>query len=164
MNRAAFALRHELIPGDVGAIVQQHGAVYAREHKFDLRFEAYVAGPLADLVIDPNPRSRVWIAETNYKFAGCAAVVERTDTEALFRWFLVLPEYRGKGLGQWLLDEALAYARDQKYETVSLWTVDLLRDAARLYVEAGFRLAEEKPGAPWGVQLTEQKYVLNLLG
>jgi GNAT superfamily N-acetyltransferase len=74
----------------------------------------------------------------------------------------VVPEHRGHGLGKWLLDEALAFAREAGYRRVTLWTVDLLRTAARLYADAGFRLAETRPGAPWGVPLTEQRYDLDL--
>ncbi len=157
-----FTVRTDLRPGDIGAIVRLHGVVYAHEYGFDHTFEAYVAGPLSELVRRPSPRQRIWIAEQGDRLAGCIAIVEQSPETAQLRWFLVDPQCRGEGLGRRLLDEAIAFCRSCGYRSVMLWTVSALTAAARLYRAAGFRKVEENPGAPWGVPVVEERYDLDL--
>jgi GNAT superfamily N-acetyltransferase len=157
-----YTLRTELRPGDIGTVVYRHGTVYARERGFDPTFEAYVAGPLAEFVRRASPRERLWIAERRGQFAGCVAIVEAAADTAQLRWYLVVPEARGTGLGGRLLTEAVAFCRSQGYASVILWTESALAAAARLYERAGFRKSEAKPGRMWGVDLVEEKYELQL--
>lgn len=155
-------LRTTLQPGDLGTIVHLHGTIYAREYVFDPTFEAYVAGPLAEFVLKGSARERLWIAEREGRMVGCVAIVESTPTEAQLRWFLVDPSARGLGLGTRLLREAVAFSREQRYESVILWTVSALTAAAHLYRVAGFRKTAEVPGRRWGVDVSEEKYELRL--
>lgn len=157
-------LRNNIGPGDLGEIVRLHGVSYAREYGFDETFEAYVAGPIAEFVLRRADRERIWIAEQGDQIAGCIAIVAASPTEAQLRWFLVDSVARGRGLGRRLLHEALDYCRSCAYESVFLWTVDLLKSAARLYREHGFERVEQRPGRCWGVELIEERYVLNLAG
>jgi GNAT superfamily N-acetyltransferase len=151
-----------LRPGDLGWVVHRHGALYAREYGFDPTFEAYVAGPLADFALRGSPRDRIWIAEIQGRFAGCVAIVAAEPRAAQLRWFLVEPEARGAGLGRRLLLEALGFCRACGYASVTLWTVGALVAAAHLYRAAGFVKVEERPGRRWGVDVTEEKYELDL--
>ena len=86
------------------------------------------------------------------------AIVAASDDVAQLRWFLVGPEARGQGLGTSLLHDAVVFCREAGYASVVLWTVSALRAAARLYVAAGFRKCEEKPGRRWGIDVIEEKY------
>lgn len=154
-------IRDELKPGDLGAIVHFHGSLYAKEYGFDETFEAYVAGPMAEFVLARRDRDRLWIAESGDRLLGCVAIVGTSETEAQLRWFLVDPAARGGGLGTVLLEQAIGFARERGYRTVFLWTVTALVAAAHLYDKFGFRKVEEKPGK-WGVEVVEEKYVLDL--
>ena len=158
---AGVTIRHDLRPGDLGAIVQLHGTVYAREHGFDATFEAYVAEPLAVLVRTQSPRDRLWIAERDHRMIGCIAIVGVSDKEAQLRWFLVDPSARGLGLGKYLIGNAVAYCRECGYESIFLWTVRSLETAAHLYRSVGFQAIEANPEKRWGVDVIEEKYVLN---
>lgn len=152
------AVRTDLRPGDIGAIVRFHGLTYSREYGFDHTFEAYVARPLAEFACSSSNRERIWIAERGGQLVGCIAIVAASQAVAQLRWFLVDPSARGLGLGRRLINEAIAFCRDCKYQSVILWTVSALTTATHLYQSAGFRKVEEKPGRLWGVDLVEEKY------
>jgi GNAT superfamily N-acetyltransferase len=158
----AIVVRTTVRPGDVDAIARLHGSIYAREFGFDPTFESYVAAPLAAFAKRCAPRERIWIAEHENRIVGSVAIVAGAEDVAQLRWFLVDPESRGDGLGTALLHEAVAFCGDAGYASVVLWTVSALKAAARLYVAAGFRRSEEKPGRRWGVDVVEEKYVMAL--
>jgi GNAT superfamily N-acetyltransferase len=158
-----IAVRTTLRPGDLGAIVHLHGVVYARERGFDVSFEAYVAGPLAEFVRSAAERERLWIAERGGRLVGCVAVVAASARTAQLRWFLVDPSARGAGLGKRLLGEAIAFSKACGYQEIILWTESGLTAAAHLYRAAGFHKIEDKPGRMWGVDLVEELYRMVLV-
>jgi GNAT superfamily N-acetyltransferase len=164
VSPAPVLVRTDLQPGDLGAVVQLHGVLYAREYGFDPTFEAYVAGPLAEFVRRGSPRERLWLAERDGRLVGCVAIVAASPEIAQLRWFLVDPSARGAGLGRRLLGEAVAFSRESGYNHVLLWTVSALAAAAHLYRALGFRRTEEKPGRLWGMDVVEEKYELPLTG
>ena len=161
-SQADVVVRHTLRPGDVGAVVSLHGLVYAREQGFDATFEAYVASPLAAFVLRGSPRERLWLAERDGARVGCIAIVAERERVAQLRWFLVVPEARGAGLGGRLMAEAIAFSREAEYERVILWTVSALHAAAHVYRSSGFRRVEAVPTYRWGVDVVEEKYELEL--
>src|SRR6266511_292008 len=58
-------------PGDLGWVVQRHGALYAREYGFDERFEALVAKVVAEFVDRRDDlRQAAWIAELDGERVG----------------------------------------------------------------------------------------------
>jgi GNAT superfamily N-acetyltransferase len=155
-----FRIRHGLEPGDLGMVVHLHGLLYAREYGLDTTFEPYVAKPLADFVLGGS--GRLWIAEDETRMVGSIALVEAGGGEGQLRWFLVVPEARGTGLGRRLLEEALAYARQRGLSRVFLWSFADLTDALRLYERAGFRTTQTRTGVIWGAQRTEVRMDLAL--
>lgn len=80
--------------GDIGWVIQQHGLLYAKEHGWDARFEAFVARIAADFIDTYDPaRERCWIAECDGEPLGCVFLVkhrELADTAQL-RMLLVTP-------------------------------------------------------------------------
>jgi ribosomal protein S18 acetylase RimI-like enzyme len=161
-DRNHLTIRSDLRPGDIGAIVWMHGAIYAREYGFDHTFEAYVAGPLAEFALRCSPRERLWIAERRESVVGCVAVVTASTTTAQLRWFLVDPGARGLGLGRRLLKEAISFSEESGYSEIILWTVSALTAAAHLYRSAGFRKVRELPVRRWGVEVEEEEYSLEI--
>src|SRR4029453_763781 len=153
-------IRHQLAPGDLGMVVHLHGVLYAREHGLATTFEPYVAKPLADFVLGGS--GRLWIAEGGGRTGGSIARGDAGGAVGQLRWFLVVPEARGTGLGKRLLDEALAYARQRGLRHIYLWSFATLTDALRLYERAGFRTTQTKTGFVWGAERTEVRMDLEL--
>jgi DNA-binding MarR family transcriptional regulator/GNAT superfamily N-acetyltransferase len=161
-SRRAVVLR-EPGPGELGWIVERHGALYQREYGFDTRFEALVARVVADFAESRDPRrDRAWIADVDGEPAGCVLCVRRDDEVAQLRLLLVEPSARGLGLGTRLVEEVLRFARDAGYARVTLWTQDVLRDAHRIYDRAGFELLDAEPHADFGPRVVGQTWTRTL--
>jgi ribosomal protein S18 acetylase RimI-like enzyme len=134
--------------------------VFAAECGWNTSFKAFIAGPLMVFARRQKPRERIWIAEANGSLAGCVGIVEATPDEAQLRWLLVAPDARRNGLGSRLLTNAVAFAREQRYARVSLWTEGSLKAAARLYERVGFEKIEAKAVWKWGSTVVEEKHLL----
>jgi DNA-binding MarR family transcriptional regulator/GNAT superfamily N-acetyltransferase len=159
---AAFVLRPP-VPGDLGWVVQRHGALYAAEYGWDASFEALVARIVADYA-DRGDRRReaAWIAELGGEPAGCVFCMRKTDTTAQLRLLLVEPRARGLGMGGRLVAECVSFARRAGYREMVLWTNDVLHAARRIYQRAGFRLAGSEPHHSFGHDLVGQDWRLPL--
>jgi DNA-binding MarR family transcriptional regulator/GNAT superfamily N-acetyltransferase len=150
-------------PGDLGWIVQRHGAVYAAEHGWDVGFEALVARILADFADDHDPaREAAWIAEVDGAPAGCVLCVAQDAATARLRLLFVDPAARGRGIGGRLVEECVRFARRAGYAELVLWTNDVLHGARRLYERAGFTLQEQKAHRSFGHDLVGQDWSLRL--
>ena len=158
-------VRRALRPGDLGAIVAQHGRLYAREHEVDASFEAHVANSVARAALPGFPRAHegIWIVEHAGEHAGGIALTDEGAGEATLRWFLLDPALRGYGLGRRLVGELLSEARAAGYASIALETFSELAAAARIYRSYGFEITWEETKPRWGrAEITYQRYALSL--
>jgi len=157
------AILREPRPGDMGWVVQSHGAQYASEYGFDSSFEALVAEIAAQFLksFDAS-RERCWIAEIDGAQVGSVFLVRHDDDVAKLRLLLVEPAGRGQGLGKRLVGECIAFARACGYREITLWTQSILTSARRIYQDAGFVLVAAEPHRSFGQNLIGETWEMKL--
>lgn len=103
---------------------------------------------LTEFIID-NEGGNLWIAEVDGEIAGSIAVTKSSDGVAQLRWFILDNQYQGLGIGKKLMETALNFCKEQGYQQVFLWTVNILGAARHLYRKYGFERTEEKSNDEW---------------
>jgi GNAT superfamily N-acetyltransferase len=152
-------------PGDLGQLIYIHGLQNFADYGFNHVHEAYCAQIAVDFILcSAKGRSRVWLAKKEGKVVGSIFIIERPDNQAQLRLLFVDRAVRGLGLGRWLTEESIRYARAEGFNVVYLWTVEGLDRAISLYESIGFTRVEEKSVEAWGISGVEIRYDLNLRG
>jgi DNA-binding MarR family transcriptional regulator/GNAT superfamily N-acetyltransferase len=151
-------------PGDLGWVVERHGARYAAEYGWDATFEALVARVVADFAERRDTqREACWIAELDGDRVGCVfCTAADADDTAQLRLLLVDPSARGAGVGTRLVDECLRFAGRSGYRRIMLWTNDGLVAARRIYERAGFRCDRREPHHSFGHDLVGEYWSRDL--
>jgi DNA-binding MarR family transcriptional regulator/GNAT superfamily N-acetyltransferase len=150
-------------PGDMGWVIQAHGAIYDEEYGWGVRFEALVAEIAAKFIQNLDPkRERCWIAELEGEPVGSVFVVKQSAAVAKLRLLILEPHARGQGLGKRLVEECIAFARRAGYKKLVLWTQSNLLAARGIYAAAGFTKVQSQPHREFGIPLVGEYWELAL--
>ena len=161
--RAQTVLLRDPQPGDFGWVVEQHGALYAREYGWNVDFEGLVAGIVAQYVRRFQPAwERAWIAERDGERVGSVFLVRKSEGVAQLRLLILTPAARGLGLGARLTDACLDFARRKGYGKLVLWTHANLEAARAIYARRGFRLVGSEAYRAFGEDLVSEHWELDL--
>jgi ribosomal protein S18 acetylase RimI-like enzyme len=149
------------IPGLIGRVAELHATYYALHWNFGRFFEAKVASELASFITRyDESRDRIWSLGENGVIEGSITIDGTPERGSLahLRWFIVSDRLRGKGAGNYLMAQAMAFCRNAGYDRAYLSTFQGLAPARHLYEKFGFKLVEEHPGNQWGKLVTEQRF------
>ena len=149
--------------GDIGWIAHRQGLLYAGEYGRDQTFEALVAEIAARFVREFDPEAeRCWIAEQAGRTVGAVFLVRKSARVAQLRLLYVEPAARGQGLGRRLTNACIRFARAKGYQTLTLWTNEILVAARHIYQAVGFVLVKQERHRSFGKSLVGQHWNLRL--
>lgn len=150
-------------PGVIGQITTLH-AVYYKEHwGLDQSFEAQVSRELSDFITHfDKKKDKLWSAVSGDELAGSIVITGDRDhpDDARLRWYIVDPEYQGRGIGKALITKAIDFSRESGYKRIYLWTFRGLDQAQSIYEQNGFSIADERDVEQWGDIIREQRFEL----
>ncbi|NQT92697.1 MAG: GNAT family N-acetyltransferase [Lentisphaerae bacterium] len=114
--------------------------------------EAYQYNDLHDPLQHYGGEREVFlVAEKDDEIVGTVAIKEDGPDTALLRRIFVKKEFRGKGYGDSLLNEAIDFCLAHKYRRVAFRGTDRMQTALRLCLKKGF--AEDDVAELGGVSL-----------
>ena len=85
------------------------------------------------------PAGRLYLAYWNGQLAGCIGLRKLDEERGELKRLYVRPDFRGRQIGEQMIRQILADAREVGYRHVLLDTLPFLHSAIRLYRKIGFR-------------------------
>lgn len=145
-------------PGLLGEIVRWHGRYYVQGRGWSPVFEALCAEQLGEIARHFGSGSTAFSAWDDEEFLAALVMDARPAARpgARLRFLIASDAARGRGLGNGLLQRALAWADARAEPAVWLTTVAGLAASSHLYRKYGFVLLEEGLDHTWGDEHREQ--------
>lgn len=104
--------------------------------------------PKADAIRPRFDEGPIWIAVENGKMVGTVSGLPELE-RFYIRSMAVMPMAQGKGVGQRLLEALEAYAQENGFNRLYLYTTFVLPGAKRLYEKNGFTVVRETQPEEW---------------
>ena len=148
-------ITRDYVPGTISRVAELH-SVYYHTH-----WKAKVATELSDFLKRYDAtRDCFWTVSAHGRIEGFIAIdgIHAESEGAHLRWFILSDTLQGQGVGNQLIDTAIAFCKHRGYHRIYLWTFEGLHAARHLYEKAGFRRVEEHRGIQWGTEVNEQRF------
>ncbi|OGM23497.1 hypothetical protein A2961_00465 [Candidatus Woesebacteria bacterium RIFCSPLOWO2_01_FULL_39_21] len=88
-------------------------------------------------------KSKFFVMENRNKIIGSVGIEDKGRGQAELRKFFLYKIYRGKGLGEKLIDHALSYSRRNRFRSIHILTDSKLVVAISLYQKKGFEIIKK---------------------
>jgi DNA-binding MarR family transcriptional regulator/GNAT superfamily N-acetyltransferase len=158
----AFSLR-TFRPGDMGKIASRQSLLYRETYGWGPGIEVNVGEVAAAFLRNFKAgREQCWVAEVGNVMAGSIFLTDEGNGLSRLRLLYVEPLARGRGIGNALVSECIAFARTVGYDTMTLWTHTILESARRIYAAHGFRLVNTETHAMFGSPVQGETWQLDL--
>lgn len=95
------------------------------------------------------PEGRLYLADIEGKPVGCVALRKLNETQCELKRLYVRPAFRGKQVGEQLMDRIIQDAKEIGYTEILLDTLPFLKSAIRLYQRKGFYEIPCYNDSPW---------------
>lgn len=149
--------------GDMGLITARQSILYHEGYGWGRGMEALIGEITAAFLRDfKSGREQCWIAEREGRMLGSVFLVEEDAETARLRLLYVEPEARGIGVGQALVKQCTAFAREAGYRRIVLWTHAVLESARRIYAGEGYRIVETHTHDDFGKPELSESWLLEL--
>jgi GNAT superfamily N-acetyltransferase len=152
-------------PGVIGRVSDLHAKYYSAHWNFGHFFEVKVASELSSFIANYDAsKDRIWSLSADDSIEGSITIDGSSEKEniAHLRWFIISDRLRGKGAGNYLVEQAVSFCREARFKKAYLWTFEGLAPARHLYEKFGFKLVEEHAGRQWGATVNEQRFELEI--
>jgi GNAT superfamily N-acetyltransferase len=151
------------IQKDLQYVIEAHIRIYRDEYNYDDSFAVFISDAVQTFAHTGDfTREMLWIVELDHRPYGSIGLTRVNDSTAQLRWFLLEPEARGEGWGRRLIEHVIAYAIQQGYRSILLWTNQSLLGARKLYESYGFEVKEIRTELLSGQELKEERWELDL--
>ena len=147
--------------GLIGRVAQLHGEYYDKHWNFTQYFEGKVACEMASFMNSYDETKDITISVYSNSILQGSITIQSDSCnpkEAQLRWFIVSEESQGKGIGNFLMQEAMKFCEQCHYSYIYLWTFQGLESAKKLYEKYGFTIKESQEGNQWGTRVHEVCY------
>lgn len=99
------------------------------------------------------PGGRLYLALYGEKAAGCIGLKRIDDQRCEMKRLYVRPQFRGKKIGEQLVQQIIADAKKIGYSHMLLDTLPFLKSAIHIYEKLGFYIAERYNDSPMSTSI-----------
>jgi DNA-binding MarR family transcriptional regulator/N-acetylglutamate synthase-like GNAT family acetyltransferase len=161
-DERAFVIR-TFRPGDMGLIASRQSVLYREQYGWNSAIEVNEGEVTTAFLRDFKPgREQCWVAEVDGRMAGSIFLTDEGEGASRLRLLYVEPSFQGRGIGDALVCECVAFARSVGYRRITLWTQSILESARRIYARRGFRIVETQEHSLFGPRLLGETWALDL--